>query len=257
MKAKIVIIISIILLTTSATSINAYADTSYESKFWAVTNNQTYIRYGHFVLNSDKEFCVVMCLFDNGSTKLYRPLIYSDEPCNITLTVLGTHEQGTSIEEAKNLTDYYNEVVTLEYIQLTDENNEPVYIFYNSWLESSQFMEYYSYPDIYEFLTDDSPKFYYYEENASLLTQQTFVNAFQHYLDNTVCDFTISQGNLVLEKNSNSSLEFVNVIECSSVIIQMLYKIIELCLQKPFVYFVAIAIIFSSIGVFACARKNI
>lgn len=200
---KIKIFILMLAMYISFNSIDIYASTpyTYESEYRGVIEGG-YVKYGHLIISSNTNINVVYCMFDVGWTYRYIPIIYSKESASVSVNVKGNHSSGTTLEHANNLSDYYNTTHNLTSVQLTDLGGNPSYYIYNTWQDS--IMEYYTNKFI-EFETTDTPKFYYYEENADLKAQDTFIKALNSYLGGGLSDFTISGG--TVSKVSNYSLE--------------------------------------------------
>ena len=191
---------------------DVYASTTFESKYWIIDKEagagSYYARYGHIKITGDVR--VVMCLFDNGKHVTYKPIIYSDTyKGNVAVWCGGNHAGGNAnnLEVAKNLSDYYSVNGTISnYKTLVDLANEPTYCIYNTW--SYSFNEYGSYGrNNLNFDTTDVPKFYYYEEGATLNSQDMFVNAFNAYIGGNTSDFIVSDGNITPTKNVKYDLE--------------------------------------------------
>ena len=161
---KIKIFILMLAMYISVNSIDIYADTTnlynYESQYRGVVEGG-YVKYGHLIISANTNINVVYCMFDVGWSYRYIPIIYSKEPASVSVNVKGNHSTGTTIEQANELSDYYNITHNLTSVQLTDLGGNPSYYIYNTWQDS--FMEYYTNKFI-EFETTDTPKFYYFEE---------------------------------------------------------------------------------------------
>ena len=197
---KLILTMLLTLIFCGLYSTSAYAST-YESKYWIIDkeagSGSYYARYGHIKITGDVS--VVMCLFDNGKHVTYKPIIYSNTyNGNVSVWCGGNHADGNSndLEVAKNLSDYYSNNGTIsDYKTLVDLSNEPTYCIYNTW--SYSFTEYGNYGrNNLNFETSDVPKFYYYEEGATLNSQDMFVNAFNSYINGNTTDFTIENGSI-------------------------------------------------------------
>lgn len=251
MKSKILIFISIICITASATTVYTYADSNtYEHKYYDVTIDG-YVHYGHQIITGECQ--VFYCLLDNGVNQAFVPIIYSSTSSPpVKIQTLGATATGSTIDEAKALSDTDDKTNSVfNVIDVSEQVGQTCYLYNTTTLSFPR----YGVSSTRSALVSDSDK-YYYNASLEISSIDMYINALKEYLNGNLNDFEIID-NKYIELVPNQSINDIDVIECTKIIVSMLSELLNTIFDSPLLLFIGIAIISGSIGLYSACKNSL